>query len=385
MHTPPQQSNAFDETGFGSEDRTDAPAPPERPNEGGASVALEVSEASPQSDTPRLVIRGESLEDQESLNDGESYKRYTDGHGHLTIIATPLPKTDGEPYAAITDYLNCTFPLNSKELVPFFSKLFDCLGREFAPATDRNRGLHGWHNSFALGNSSAFFAIGGQNGTGFLSLSGEACHRVSDWMALTEFLRDRLGARITRWDGAVDDYAGAHSVNWAVELYLSDKFNAGGNRPTHDTKGSWIQPDGRGRTFYVGKRENGKMARIYEKGMQLGAKWHPWVRWEVEMHNTDRIIPWEVLLEPGKYVAGAYPKALGWVQEEMQRIKTIRETTKISYEHLTHCAGVAYGKLINVMLEVEGSEQKVIEKLLRHGIPSRLDLPVIPQGEGRPK
>jgi phage replication initiation protein len=135
----------------------------------------------------------------------------------------------------------------------------------------------------------------------------------------------------------------------------------------------------------VGKRENGKMIRIYEKGMQLGDKLSPWVRWEVEMHNVDRFIPWEVLLEPGKYVAGAYPKALSWVNDEMLRIKTVSETTKISYSRLTHFAGVAYGSLINVMLQVEGSAEKVIEKLIKDGIPKRLDLPVVPKGEGRSK
>ena len=67
----------------------------------------------------------------------------------------------------------------------------------------------------------------------------------------------------------------------------------------------------------------------------------------------------------------------------MQRIRTLQKTKEIGYEHLTHCASVAYGKLINVMLEVEGSESKVIEKLKRLGIPSRLDLPKVPEGEGR--
>ncbi len=47
--------------------------------------------------------------------------------------------------------------------------------------------------------------------------------------------------------------------------------------------------------------------RIYEKGKQLGDPESPWVRWELELHNTDREIPFDVLLQPGRYVAGAYP------------------------------------------------------------------------------
>jgi DNA relaxase NicK len=48
----------------------------------------------------------------------------------------------------------------------------------------------------------------------------------------------------------------------------------------------------------VGKRKNGKLLRVYEKGKQLGDESSPWVRWELELHNRDRVIPWEVLLEP---------------------------------------------------------------------------------------
>lgn len=213
---------------------------------------------------------------------------------------------------------------------------------------------------------------------GILSLSGEACHLVSNWKRLISLLRDGLGGQISRWDGAVDDYTGAHGVDTALQMYDAGQFNSGGNQPTCEQRGNWRKPDGKGRTLYVGKRENGKMARVYEKGMQLGAPWHPWVRWEIELHNKDRFIPFEVLLEPGKYVAGAYP-AFGWVREEMQRIPTIQKTAKISYDFLTHHASSAYGKHINVMMEKEGSAEKVIEKLRRDGIPSRLDTPSLTQ------
>lgn len=343
--------------------------------EGGACVAGAAS-------IPPLVIRGESLEviRGESLEVtgfpecGERYELVAENR-RAVLLAHPLPKPDGVPYAAITDYLNCTFPLNSSDLPQFFIQLFLCLGERFAPATERNGPLHFYPTSYALGGSSALFGYGKQGG--ILSLSGEACHLVPDWHALVAFLRDKLGARISRWDGAVDDFTGTHSVDMALQMYLDGTFNAGGNEPTCDQRGNWIKPDGKGRTLYVGKRENGKIARIYEKGMQLGIPWHPWVRWEIELHNKDRIIPWEVLLEPGRFVAGAYPKALGWVQEEMQRIKTIQKTASIGYDCLIHHASHAYGKLIAVMMEIEGSPEKVVEKLIRDGVPTRLDTPSI--------
>ena len=75
----------------------------------------------------------------------------------------------------------------------------------------------------------------------------------------------------------------------------------------------------------------------------------------------------------GKYVAAAYP-CMSWVNENQERIKTIKKSNKIRYEQLTYHARQAYGPLINVMLEVEGSPEKVIERLKRSGVPSRLEL-----------
>jgi len=40
--------------------------------------------------------------------------------------------------------------------------------------------------------------------------------------------------------------------------------------------------------------------------MQLGWLFHPWVRWELSYGNKGREVPWDVLLEPGRYVVGAY-------------------------------------------------------------------------------
>lgn len=311
--------------------------------------------------------------------------------GEISLICpTGLPlgvcnlvsiSTDGlHPYAAITDYLNCTFKFDPEEesLTDLFHELFDLLGIKFSPAIDRMRGLHGYTRSFQLGESSAQFGIGGQGGTVLLSMPGEACsllHKI--WPQVAEYLRDKRNAHITRWDGAVDDYIGLHSVDWAVHQYLAGEFSAGGNKPSCNNVGNWTDPDGKGRTFYVGKRKNGKMIRVYEKGQQLGAIWHPWVRWEIELHNKDRIVPWEVLLEPARYFVGSYPQVLNWVQEEMTPIRTIQKQTQISYDHLTSYAAIAYGPLINVMLDVEGSPDAVLKKLRRIGTPKRLLHPFI--------
>jgi len=204
-------------------------------------------------------------------------------------------------------------------------------------------------------------------------LPGSACALMTDLESCYHLFREVLQGRITRWDGAVDMFDGEPSVEDAVDWYKAGLFNAGGNKPSCSQQGNWIEADGSGRTFYVGKRKNGKLLRVYEKGKQLGDKSSPWVRCELELHNRDRVIPWEVNLEPGKYLAASYV-CMGWINVIQERIRTTRKTANVSYHHLSHYLSRAYGRMLNVMLEVEGSPEKVIAILKRSGAPARLEL-----------
>lgn len=327
---------------------------------------------------PGVVIPGESFLEEASGNSGERYQLVTRGKS-VQVIAHPIPSGTVPANSAFTDYLNCTFPFQTTtaNLSRLFADLARVLGPQFGRARERGKGLNGYERSFDLGEDGAKFCCVGQRDTGLLMIPGTACHTIQDWPAVIQLLRDDYRARITRWDGAVDDFHGEHPIDFAVERYLAGDFTAGGNRPSCNQIGNWIEPDGSGRTFYIGKRKNGKTLRIYEKGMECGIPWHPWVRWELELHNVDRIVPWEVLLQPGRYVAGAYPKALQWMKQPMSRIKTIQKEAQLSYDHLVKCGATAYGPLINVMLDVEGSPEKVVARLRRQRIPKRLMLPSV--------
>lgn len=325
-------------------------------------------------DAPRWVTRGESF--GENPESGESVEIFATGNnGKYRIISTPLAKPDGEPLAALTDYLNTTFQFiptqeNIVQLVRYFTEF---LGVPFDSLTQRKGGLHGYTTSFEIGKTGGLFAYGGQRGTALVSLPGSTCALINDWAACYHLFHEILNARITRWDGAVDMFDGEPSVDDAVNWYKTGLFNAGGNKPSCRQNGNWIEPDGTGRTFNIGKRENGKTLRIYEKGKQLGDPSSPWVRWELELHNRDRHIPWDVILEPGKYLAAAYP-CMRWVNVIQERIRTTQKSTTIGYRHLSFYLAQAYGKMINVMLEVEGSPEKVIELIKRPGAPARLTL-----------
>lgn len=328
--------------------------------------------------TPRLVIRGESSEQNEQNfpDSGERWELRRSNGRRAKLVAVPLPRADGHPFAALTDYLNITFPFDrcGSSVSRFFALLRAHLGDVLGGLTDRGQGLHGYLSSFAFDNGGALFGCGGQAGTAFVSLPGEACALIQDWREVIALFGDTLKGRITRWDGAVDDFEGQYAVDDAVTWYRAGEFTAGGNKPACSQSGNWIEPDGKGRTFYVGCRKNGKLMRVYEKGKQLGDANSSWVRWELELHNRGREIPFAVLLEPGRYVAGSY-RCMRWVQEEASRIRTIRRTGEIGYAHLSRYLRIGYGRLINVMLAVEGSPEAVIEKIRRDGVPARLDLP----------
>jgi len=323
---------------------------------GGAASGQPPQAAAAGAASPRGVIRGERLE----------------------IRGMDSPCNGGKAFGAFCDYLNVTFRLPdwSDPESDFFYRLTEVVGPAFGIMEDRGRGLYGYAKSFRFERGSVLYAFGGegQAGTALLTIPGDGCALVPSWDRLIAFLRDELGAHITRWDGAVDDFEGVHSVDQAVELYLAGAFNAGGRKPSCAQAGNWITEDQSGRTFYVGKRRNGKLLRVYEKGKQLGMGSSPWTRWEVELHNIDRVIPWEVIADPAPYIAGAYP-ALAWVRALASRIPTLQRSDSITYKRIIFYARIGYGRLIDTMMAREGCDEETVVRLLRRpGVPERLAL-----------
>lgn len=311
---------------------------------------------------PRSVIRGES--------NTKPFKK------HLNTA----------PFSALTDWLNVTFPASDEnEVLDHFKKVFlEIVGNDFSPILDRGKGHLGWKTSFSLGHSKAILGVGGQKGRVLLSLPGFACNLIHNetWPHIVDIL-EYYGARITRWDGAVDDFEGKHSVTDALLIAKNGGFNSGGNKPSVTQNGDWDIHRGKGRTLNVGARKNGKFMRIYEKGKHLGDPDSKWVRHEVEFHNVDREIPFDVLLYPEQYVAGSYP-CMAWISEEACRIRTLKASAKISYKKLIEHAKRTYGPLINVMLEVEDNPKSIIDLLVRDGIPNSLRLPNPPSEAPEP-
>lgn len=87
-----------------------------------------------------------------------------------------------------------------------------------------------------------------------------------------------------------DDFDGLITLAQAKEWFEAGDFHSGKG---YSPSGEYIDDfgSGKGKTLYVGSGKTGKVLRIYEKGKQLGDPQSPWIRWELELHNKDRVLP----------------------------------------------------------------------------------------------
>lgn len=135
-------------------------------------------------------------------------------------------------------------------------------------------------------------------------MNASVCALVPIWHTVQQWGKS-IGAKITRIDLAHDDFLGETvNIEKAKAWYYEGGFTSNGRPPAAkfiDDMGS-----GKGKTLYIGKRQNGKMLRIYEKGRQLGDSSSPWVRVELELRGKNRLIPWDAVNSPATYLAGGY-------------------------------------------------------------------------------
>lgn len=206
-----------------------------------------------------------------------------------------------------------------------------------------------------------------------LDLSGAGCALIKDWEEVQEQIESWQDVTITRVDLAVDCLNGEYSIEDARDWYQAGEFNAGGRMPRHSTPGDWLaEGSPHGRTLEVGRRENGKMLRVYEKGKQLGDKQSPWTRFEIEIRNKDREIPLDILTNRDTYFTGAYKCLEQILDAGATRIATQQKEGQISAEKLTYHAKTAYGGLVNV-LRLHLTADEICKVLSRPTIPARLD------------
>ena len=216
-------------------------------------------------------------------------------------------------------------------------------------------------------------AYGGdsQRGTMHVSLNAQACARITDWSLVMAWL-ESVEAVITRVDTAHDDFEGK-TINIEIvrKWYEEGLFKCNGRPPAAELIDDL--DSGKGKTFYVGKRANGKLGRFYEKGKKEGDPNSPWFRGEVEFRNKSRVIPLDIVIHPGHYIAGAFP-CLSYLSVEQSKIKTIKNSASINYQCMVKNLRNMAGKGVYAMLQVEkGNQDAVIQQIVREGMPKRLE------------
>ncbi|WP_429111436.1 replication initiation factor domain-containing protein [Aeromonas rivipollensis] len=273
----------------------------------------------------------------------------------------------------------------------------------------RRSGLHGYANSADLlcdGLPCGLIGWGAANHGCMVSFSGVGCAAL-DFQALHDVISHVPGVRITRVDLALDDYDGEHiTYQGAIAGAEAGEFH-----PQRGRAPSWMKIESgefvitelakgiakrfgmvptKGCSFYVGSRINGKCARVYEKGKQMQSAEYPnWVRAEGELHNKDRIIPLDVLVNPDPYFAGMYPQFATWLAAVQQseitpvRLTTFKNKFKTSRDNAVFNMSRMAGRLVNWLANIEGlSPDKIVNQLTAHleetDIPARLRMPLPP-------
>lgn len=184
---------------------------------------------------------------------------------------------------------------------------------ESAKWQEFSNGLNGYKYAVGMPYRAGVVHVGHASGTVLVTVSGQgASVATPGWEnRLYRFLGDVKGW-LTRIDMAFDDYEGKYFPVRVMREKAKEgafKRDNGGRSPKIELRGPWEQddPENSGLTLYVGARLSGKFTRIYEKGKQLGDESSPWVRAEVELHNSCYQLTLDMLLHPTRWFVAFYP------------------------------------------------------------------------------
>jgi phage replication initiation protein len=221
-----------------------------------------------------------------------------------------------------------------------------------------------------------FVACGGAHvgGTICVDLSGKGCAVVTDWASVFATMQ-KLQARITRCDLAMDFLAGEVSVGQVEQMYFGGEFNCGGRVPSYRKieSGSASARGCGGTTFEIGRRVNGKLVRAYEKGRQLGKQDSAWVRVEIEFGNKDRVIPHEIVLKRNEYFVGAHKALERFIDVASLRCRTDQMEHETVLDVAVAHASRQYGKVFHQVLQDNGNDfAALVQRITVVGVPNRM-------------
>lgn len=330
-----------------------------------------------------MTLRRFTARENTSVTRGEGHSEPSkDRAGPETIwVGTPVPKTitEAQPQRSVIDWLSVTIPAPAVTVEALLGYLRPAFG-DIPLAIEAGGGLFGFREQYrvfagteGLRRQLGSLSKGGdsQAGRWLIVLTGTGCSTIKDWVKFVRLIKI-LSPRITRLDIALDFLEGEYTVDDAVSMHEKKEFAVRGRNPGSHVAGDWLQGTG-GRTLYVGKAKNGKMLRVYERGIKLGDPNSPAVRFEVQFTNRDRVIPLRAILESDSYFAGAYPPLAKMLPVAALPIATKRKQAVWSLAHRLRHLKQSYGKTISEALSASGATDEELIRLLRssslHGPP----------------
>jgi phage replication initiation protein len=208
-------------------------------------------------------------------------------------------------------------------------------------AVPKKRGKQGFDRSDGLfldDMSVGTMSFGGEamRGWVWLELTGTGCGWISDWNQCEDDLSQLSNFQYKRVDIALDTYKREVTHDTVVSAHSSGMFTTGGKPPSM----SQIVPADpyEGRTVYVGKRDQPKFMRAYEKGYEQARKYPnlqvthwdgvpiaDWYRLELELKAKNQPLPDDLIENRDQYFAGAYPYLQSVLDVEPQVLRMSRE------------------------------------------------------------
>lgn len=257
---------------------------------------------------------------------------------------------------------------------------------------ENETGRNFYQRAFTLEHKTGFVCIGGQGDTVLIMINGTGCNYASiGWeIAMFDWLSNLYAVSITRIDLAHDVLDNnALTVDLFSQVHAKGGFNKGGRNPDIEHRGNWKNPNGKGRTLYIGSRQSSKFCRIYEKGKQLGDPDSNWLRIEVEFKSRDIYIPLSVLLHPTDYFIAAYP-CFFLIEEDkfLDRYEIRAKNELLTFDRALEILKTQYGRYLYFFRQCYQDDTKLLDELTaisNKKIPDKLDMLTIPRHLNTPK
>lgn len=279
------------------------------------------------------------------------------------------------------DYLSWSVRADSVDPMSVRSlalRLADRLAEILGGEIFEGRGVHFYEHGLKIMSAETLLGavwFGGdhQRGTVHCQIPG------SGWLSGDESLNQRIFSLLqdfevpylSRIDLARDCFEDESDFDSMTQAYEDGAF-----KPSRGVMPStWAVVDRhRGSTRYVGRRENGRCIRGYEKSMQL-SRTSGWFRVEVELRSVGRRVPVEAVLDPAAYFAGTCRFCADLADSSrVARVVTRQKTVELSVSHITDYARIAYGKLLRLLVDSGADAESIVNRLTVGvtGLPRRL-------------